>query len=130
VPRPARPRPEGVPDIVVGEVANIMKDGLPRLVRTVLACEKPVVVGLNGTAAGGGAALVLAADIVIAADHARIIQVFIRRGLVADSGVTYTLPQLVGMHKAKELLFLGDDLSALDAERLGIVNKVVSGAEL
>jgi 2-(1,2-epoxy-1,2-dihydrophenyl)acetyl-CoA isomerase len=73
---------------------------------------------------------VLAADLVIAADTARIIQVFIRRGLVPDAGVAYLLPRIVGMHKAKELVFFGDDLSAADAATLGIVNKVVPAAEL
>ena len=73
---------------------------------------------------------VLAADLVIAADTAKIIQVFVRRGLVPDGGVAYLLPRVVGMHKAKELIFFGDDLSAADAERIGIVNKVVPAAEL
>ena len=73
---------------------------------------------------------VLAADLVIAADTAKLIQVFVRRGLVPDGGVAYLLPRVVGMHKAKELIFFGDDLSAADAERLGIVNKVVPAAEL
>ena len=55
--------------------------------------------------------LVLAADLVIAADNAKLIQVFVRRGLVPDGGVAYLLPRIVGMHKAKELMFFGDDLS-------------------
>ena len=93
-------------------------------------CEKPVIVALNGTAAGGGSMLTLAADLVIAADTAKIIQVFVRRGLVPDGGVAYLLPRIVGMHKAKELIFFGDDLPAADAERLGIVNKVVPAADL
>ncbi len=73
---------------------------------------------------------VLAADLVIAADTAKIIQVFVRRGLVPDGGVAYLLPRIVGMHKAKELIFFGDDLPAADAERIGIVNKVVPAADL
>ncbi len=66
----------------------------------------------------------------IAADNAKIIQIFVRRGLIPDGGVAYLLPRLVGLHKAKELIFFGDDLSAVDAEKLGIVNKVVPAAEL
>ena len=93
-------------------------------------CEKPVIVALNGTAAGGGAMLALAADLVIAADNAKLIQVFVRRGLIPDGGVAYLLPRARRLHKAKELIFFGDDLSAADAERLGIVNKVVPAAEL
>jgi 2-(1,2-epoxy-1,2-dihydrophenyl)acetyl-CoA isomerase len=73
---------------------------------------------------------VLAADLVIAADTAKIIQVFVRRGLIPDGGVAYLLPRIVGMHKAKELIFFGDDLPAADAERIGIVNKIVPAAEL
>jgi Enoyl-CoA hydratase/carnithine racemase len=93
-------------------------------------CQKPVLCALNGTAAGGGAMLALASDLIVAAEHARIIQVFVRRGLVPDGGMAYLLPRLVGLHKAKELVFFGDDLTATEAERLGIVNKVVPGAEL
>ncbi|HZJ27301.1 MAG TPA: enoyl-CoA hydratase/isomerase family protein [Acidimicrobiia bacterium] len=130
VAHPMVERPEGAPDRPVGVAADMMRRGFERLMETILDCQKPVIVALNGTAAGGGSMLTLAADLVIAADSARIIQVFVRRGLVPDGGVTYLLPRLVGMHKAKELMFFGDDLSAADAERLGIVNKVVAGADL
>jgi 2-(1,2-epoxy-1,2-dihydrophenyl)acetyl-CoA isomerase len=130
VPNPLPEKPEGAPDRPVGVATNMMRRGFERLMETILDCQKPVIVALNGTAAGGGAMLTLAADLVLAADTARIIQVFVRRGLVPDGGVAYLLPRLVGMHKAKELVFLGDDLSATDAERLGIVNKVVPLAEL
>jgi 2-(1,2-epoxy-1,2-dihydrophenyl)acetyl-CoA isomerase len=131
VPQPVRgTKPEGAPDRVVGGAINMMRGGMQQLMQAIQDCEKPVIVALNGTAAGGGAMLVLAADLVIAADNAKIIQVFVRRGLVPDAGVAYLLPRVVGMHKAKELVFFGDDLSAADAERIGIVNKVVPGAEL
>jgi 2-(1,2-epoxy-1,2-dihydrophenyl)acetyl-CoA isomerase len=130
VPQPARPKPDRAPDRVIGTAINMMRRGFETLMQRVQDCEKPVIVALNGTAAGGGAMLTLAADLVIAADNARLIQVFVRRGLVPDGGVAYLLPRLVGMHKAKELLFFGDDLSAEDAAQLGIVNKVVPPAEL
>ena len=81
----------------------MMRRGFQTLMQAILDCEKPVIVALNGTAAGGGAMLVLAADLVIAADTAKIIQVFVRRGLIPDGGVAYLLPRIVGMHKAKEL---------------------------
>lgn len=123
-------RPQGAPDRVVGEAARMIGGGIQRLAAAIQDCEKPVVAALNGTAAGGGAMMALAADLVIAADHARIIQVFVRRGLIPDGGVTYLLPRLVGLHKAKELVFFGDDLAAADAERLGIVNQVVPAADL
>ena len=66
----------------------------------------------------------------VVAGTAKLVQVFVPRGLIPDGGVAYLLPRVVGMHKAKELLFFGDDLSANDALALGLVNKVVPGAEL
>jgi 2-(1,2-epoxy-1,2-dihydrophenyl)acetyl-CoA isomerase len=128
--QPAKPKPEGAPDMVVGTAVQMMRAGFQRLMQAMLDCEKPVIVALNGTAAGGGSMFVLAADLVIASDTAKIIQVFVRRGLVPDGGVAYLLPRIVGMHKAKELIFFGDDLPAADAERIGIVNKVVPAADL
>jgi 2-(1,2-epoxy-1,2-dihydrophenyl)acetyl-CoA isomerase len=124
------PKPEGAPDRVAGAAARMIRTGIQRLIGAMLDCEKPIIAAVNGTAAGGGAALVLASDLVVAADHARIIQVFVRRGLIPDGGGTYLLPRLIGLQKAKELVFFGDDLSAADAERIGLVNKVVPGAEL
>jgi len=130
VPQPVRANPEGAPDRVVGSAVNMMRKGFQQLMVAIQDCEKPVIVALNGTAAGGGSMLVLAADLVIAADNAKLIQVFVRRGLIPDAGVAYLLPRVLGMHKAKELVFFGDDLSAADAEALGIVNKVVPAPEL
>ncbi len=85
---------------------------------------------MNGTAAGIGAHLAFASDLVIAADHARFIEVFVRRGIVPDGGGAYFLTRLVGPQKAKELVFFGDDLSAVDAAGLGLVNRVVPGPDL
>jgi 2-(1,2-epoxy-1,2-dihydrophenyl)acetyl-CoA isomerase len=131
VPQPPRgTRPADAPERPVGSAVNMMRAGFQQLMQAIQDCEKPVIVALNGTAAGGGSMLVLAADLVIAADTAKLIQVFVRRGLVPDGGVAYLLPRVVGMHKAKELVFFGDDLSAADAATLGIVNKVVPAAEL
>ena len=124
------PRPEGAPERASGDAARMIRTGIQRLIAAMLDCEKPILCALNGTAAGGGAAMVLASDLVVAAEHARIIQVFVRRGLIPDGGPTYLLPRLVGLQKAKELVFFGDDLSATDAERIGLVNRVVPGAEL
>jgi 2-(1,2-epoxy-1,2-dihydrophenyl)acetyl-CoA isomerase len=128
--QPAAAKPEGAPEMVVGGAVHMMRSGFQRLMERILDCQKPVLCALNGTAAGGGMMLALACDLVVAAEHARLISVFVRRGLVPDGGVAYLLPRLVGMHKAKELVFFGDDLSAADAERLGIVNAVVPAAEL
>jgi 2-(1,2-epoxy-1,2-dihydrophenyl)acetyl-CoA isomerase len=114
----------------MGDVARVIRTGAQRLVAAVMDCEKPVIAAVNGTAAGLGAHLAFAADLVIAADTARFIEVFVRRGIVVDAGGAYLLPRIVGLQKAKELVFFGDDLAAADAERLGLVNKVVPLAEL
>jgi 2-(1,2-epoxy-1,2-dihydrophenyl)acetyl-CoA isomerase len=123
--RPGPARPEGAPEKVAGDIARMLRDGAQRLIAGVLDCEKPVVAAVNGTAAGIGAHLALACDLVVAAEGARFIEVFVRRGLVPDGGGSYLLPRLIGLQKAKELMFFGDDLPATDAAGLGLVNKVV-----
>lgn len=128
--RPLAPRPDDAPARGVGEVAKMIREGAQRLVAAVLDCEKPVVAAVGGTAAGLGAHLAIAADLVIAAEGVRFIEVFARRGLVPDGGGAYLLPRLVGNQKAKELLFFGDDVSAEEALTLGLVNKVVPAEQL
>ena len=115
---------------IAGDVARTLRVGAQRLIAAVLDCEKPVVAAVNGTAAGLGAHLALACDLVMAAESARFIEVFVRRGLVPDGGGAYLLPRLVGPQRAKELMFFGDALGAADAERLGLVNRVVPDGEL
>jgi 2-(1,2-epoxy-1,2-dihydrophenyl)acetyl-CoA isomerase len=110
---------------IAGDVARTIRRGAQRLIAAVLDCEKPVIAAVNGTAAGLGAHLALACDLVIAAEPARFIEVFVRRGLVPDGGGAYLLPRLIGPQRAKELMFFGDALTATDAERLGLVNRVV-----
>ena len=122
--------PEGARERPTGSVARMIAMGAQRLVAAVLDCEKPVIAAVGGTAAGIGAHLALASDLVIASEDARFIEVFVRRGIIPDGGGAYLLPRLVGLHLAKELVFFGDDLSAADAARIGLVNKVVPGAEL
>ncbi|MFJ3323936.1 enoyl-CoA hydratase/isomerase family protein [Streptomyces griseus] len=122
-PAPARER-------VPGDVARTIRLGAQRLIAAVLDCEKPVIAAVNGTAAGIGAHLAFACDLVLAADTATFIEVFVRRGLVPDGGGAYLLPRLVGPQRAKELMFFGDALTAADAERLGLVNRTVPSGEL
>ncbi|MFD4589385.1 enoyl-CoA hydratase/isomerase family protein [Streptomyces rubiginosohelvolus] len=113
-----------------GDVARTIRLGAQRLIAAVLDCEKPVIAAVNGTAAGIGAHLAFACDLVLAADTATFIEVFVRRGLVPDGGGAYLLPRLVGPQRAKELMFFGDALTAADAERLGLVNRTVPADEL
>ncbi|MFI5663422.1 enoyl-CoA hydratase/isomerase family protein [Streptomyces sp. NPDC051684] len=115
---------------VVGDVARMIRLGAQRLIAAVQDCEKPVLAAVNGTAAGIGAHLALACDLVLAAESARFIEVFARRGLVPDGGGAYLLPRLIGPQRAKELMFFGDALPATDAERLGLVNRVVPDDQL
>jgi 2-(1,2-epoxy-1,2-dihydrophenyl)acetyl-CoA isomerase len=115
---------------IPGDVARTLRLGAQRLVAAVLDCEKPVIAAVNGTAAGLGAHLALACDLVLAAESAKFIEVFVRRGLVPDGGGAYLLPRLIGPQRAKELMFFGDALSATDAERFGLVNRVVPDGEL
>ncbi|MEU7718326.1 enoyl-CoA hydratase/isomerase family protein [Streptomyces tibetensis] len=115
---------------LAGDVARTLRTGAQRLIAAVLDCEKPVIAAVNGTAAGLGAHLAFACDLVLAAESARFVEVFVRRGLVPDGGGAYLLPRLVGPQRAKELMFFGDALTAPDAERLGLVNRVVPDGEL
>ena len=108
----------------------MLREGGQRVVAAILDCEKPVVCALNGIAAGAGASLMLACDLVVAAEHARIIELFVRRGLAPDGGAAYLLARRLPLNVAKELVFFGDELSASDAHRLGLVNRVVPRAEL
>lgn len=128
--RPQPPTPEGAPERITGDAARMIRNGAQRLVSAVLDCEKPVLAAVNGTAAGIGAHLAFACDLVVAAENARFIEVFVRRGISPDGGGAYLLPRLIGLQKAKELIFLGDEVSAEEAFRLGLVNKVVPREKL
>src|SRR6266542_992795 len=91
---------------------------------------KPVIAKVNGVAVGAGMNLALGCDLIIASDTARFSEIFARRGLSIDFGGSWLLPRLIGMHRAKELAFLAEILSAEEAERFGIVNRVVPAADL
>jgi 2-(1,2-epoxy-1,2-dihydrophenyl)acetyl-CoA isomerase len=123
-------RPEHLPDVIVGEPRRMMLSGQLKLMPAILDCDIPIIAAVNGTAAGVGAHLALCCDLVIMAEHAKFIEVFARRGLVPDGLGCWILPRLVGLQKAKELVFFADDIAAARAESIGLCNKVVPGSEL
>jgi len=104
--------------------------GVGRSAAALRGIGKPTVAKVNGVAAGAGLSLALGCDLVIASDAARFSAIFVQRGLSIDYGGSWLLPRLVGIHKAKELALLADMIPAADAERVGIVNRVVPAAEL
>jgi len=128
--KPEPARPDGAPERALGDVARLIRRGWQRLVSSILDCEKPVIAAVNGTAAGGGANLVLACDLVVMADTARLIEIFVKRGIIPDAGGCYLLPRIVGPQRAKELMFLGDELTAAQCEAWGIANRVVPAGDL
>jgi enoyl-CoA hydratase/carnithine racemase len=101
------------------------------LVQNLRAIRQPVIASLNGITAGAGACIALASDIRIASEDAKIAFLFVKVGLSgADMGAAYLLPRVVGFSKATELLYTGDFVSAPEAERIGLYNKVVPANEL
>ncbi len=86
--------------------------------------EKPIICAVNGVAAGAGANIALACDIVVAHENASFIQAFSKIGLIPDSGGTFFLPKLIGFQKASALMMLGEKVSATDAEKMGMIFKV------
>lgn len=124
------PPAAGLPERSVGDVGRLIRRGAQRLVASVMDCEKPVIAAVNGTAAGLGVHLALACDLVVAADTARFIEVFVRRGITPDGGGAYLITRRIGLAKAKELMFFGDDLPAVEAARLGLINRAVPADEL
>ena len=101
------------------------------LVRNMRELRKPVIASLNGTVAGAGAVIAIAADLRVASEEARIAFLFVRVGLSgADMGAAFLLPRHVGLAKATELLSTGDFISAQEAERIGLYNRVVEASQL
>src|SRR4051794_4684486 len=119
---------QGLPEHGGGRLDHMR--GVGRSAAALRAIPKPTIAAVNGVAAGAGMNLALGWDLVIASDGARFSEIFVKRGLSIDYGGSWLLPRLIGVHRAKELAFLADVVSAADAERIGIVNRVVPAADL
>lgn len=91
---------------------------------------KPTIAKVGGVAAGAGASLAFGCDLIVASQGARFSEIFARRGLSLDGGSSWLLPRMVGLHRAKELAFFGEMLSAAEAAEFGLVNRVVPEEEL
>jgi 2-(1,2-epoxy-1,2-dihydrophenyl)acetyl-CoA isomerase len=121
VPLPTPDKPEGAPQRAQGEVARGIATGWQRVVTAVLDCEKPVIAAVNGTAAGAGMHLALACDVVVMSEEAKLVPVFIRRGIAPDAAGAYLLTRLVGPQRAKQIYLFGDDIPAQRADEWGLV---------
>lgn len=107
------------------ELSEILSTGYNPIVANLRAMPKPVLAAVNGVAAGAGANIALACDITVASETASFTQAFSKIGLIPDSGGTWTLPRLVGMQRALGLTFFSDKISAQEAERIGLIWKVL-----
>jgi 2-(1,2-epoxy-1,2-dihydrophenyl)acetyl-CoA isomerase len=112
------------------DVRSHLRDHYVPMIRAMRDLEKPVIASVNGVAAGAGMSLALACDFRIAGESASFIQAFVRIGLVPDAGSSYFLPRLVGTAKALEMTMLGEAVDSAEAQRIGLVNKVVADDEL
>ena len=123
---------------IIGELFKRDMEGLLdftrmtcELIRNMRALPKPIIASLNGACAGAGACIALASDIRIASEDAKIAFLFVKVGLAGtDMGASYLLPRVVGLAKATELLYTGDFITAREAERIGLYNRVVPGDQL
>lgn len=123
--RPSRSEAQPVADRRPGDIARMLAQGWQRLVGAILDCDKPVVAGVSGTAVGAGASLVLACDIVVMGAQSTMVEAFVHRGILPDSGAVHLLTRIVGLRKATELLMLGEPVDAEECLRIGLVNRVV-----
>jgi enoyl-CoA hydratase/carnithine racemase len=123
---------------IIGELFQRDMEGLLEftrltcdLIRNMRALPKPVIASLNGTTAGAGACIALASDLRIASEDARIAFLFVKVGLAGtDMAASYLLPRIVGLAKATEMLYTGDFVNAVEAQRIGLYNRVVPASEL
>lgn len=117
-----------------GQAKSSMKDMLEKgynpIIKQMRTMEKPIIGMINGVAAGAGFSFALACDMRIMSDKAKLIQAFVRIGLVADSGSHWFLPRLVGTAKAFEFAATGKDIDAIEAKEVGLVNHVIPHSDL
>jgi len=111
------------------EIEQIVREHYNPIIKRIREIEKPVIAAVNGVAAGAGANLALACDIVTATQSAKFIQAFSKIGLIPDSGGTYFLPRLIGLPKATAFMMTGEPVSAEKAEVLGMIYAVYEDAE-
>ncbi len=106
------------------DIHKILSEHFNPIVKKIRNLEKPVVAAVNGVAAGAGANIALVCDVVVASQTSSFLQAFSKIGLIPDSGGTHTLPRLIGWQKASALMMLGEKISAVEAEKLGMVYKI------
>lgn len=111
------------------DLERILRDEYEPMVRAIVNSPVPVIAAVNGPAAGAGANLALAADVVIATESSYFLQAFSRIGLIPDAGGTYALPRSIGLPKALGAALFAEKISARDAERLGMIWEAVPDAE-
>lgn len=107
------------------ELSTILTEHYNPIILRLRRLEKPVLAAINGVAAGAGANIALACDVVVAAQSVSFIQAFSKIGLIPDSGGTFFLPRLIGFQKASALMMLGDKVAAAEAERLGMIYRTL-----
>jgi 2-(1,2-epoxy-1,2-dihydrophenyl)acetyl-CoA isomerase len=112
------------------KISEIVHKTYNPIITKIRDLEKPVICAVNGVAAGAGANIAFACDITLAAESASFVQAFSKIGLIPDSAGTYFLPRLIGVQKATALMMLAEKLPAIEAEKLGLIYKVVADSEL
>jgi 2-(1,2-epoxy-1,2-dihydrophenyl)acetyl-CoA isomerase len=111
------------------ELRSIVHGHYNPIIERIRVIEKPVVAAVNGVAAGAGANIALACDVVVASESASFLQAFSKIGLIPDSGGTFFLPRLIGFQKASALMMLGDKVTATEAEQMGMIYKVFADGD-
>ena len=110
-------------------IEKIVNEHYNPLIKQIRKIEKPIIAAVNGVAAGAGANLALACDIVVASQSASFIQAFSKIGLIPDSGGTFFLPRLIGLPKATAIMMTGEKVTADNAEKMGMIYKVFKDSD-